>query len=121
MKQKEPKYTFQNVMLIDDSDLDNFINEKTLEANHFAKKIFVHTSGKSALEFLANMRRLATDMPGVFPSVIFIDLNMPLMDGFQFIEQFNKTILPEQPGVRLAVLTSSVYKEDREKATQVSP
>ena len=44
MKIKEPQYRFKNAMLIDDSELDNFINEKTLEANHFAKRVYAVSS-----------------------------------------------------------------------------
>lgn len=120
MKIKEPKYKYTNVMLIDDSELDNFINEKTLEANHFAKKVYVHTSAKSALEFLHNLVTMGSEYSDVYPRVIFIDINMPMMDGFQFIDHYKKTAEESLHKPKLIILTSSVYNEDREKANAIS-
>lgn len=121
MKIKEPKFKYTNVMLIDDSELDNFINEKTLEANYFAKKIYVHTSAKSALEFLTNLVTMGSEYSEVYPKVIFIDINMPMMDGFQFIEHYKKSAEKDLAKPKLVILTSSVYNEDRQKANDISP
>ena len=120
MKVKKPKYKFAHVMLIDDSDLDNFINEKTIEANNFAEKVYVHTSAKSALEFLSNLERMGPAFTEAYPSVIFIDINMPMIDGFQFIEQYRKGPGKQHQATRLVILTSSVNKEDRAKAGSLS-
>lgn len=120
MKIKEPKWRYTNVMLIDDSELDNSINEKTLEANHFAKKVYVHTSAKSALEFLNNLVTMGNEYSEVYPRVIFIDINMPMMDGFQFIEHYKKNSEEHLLKPKLVILTSSVYSEDRQKANDIS-
>ena len=120
MKIKEPKYKYAHVMLIDDSELDNFINEKTLEANHFAKKVYVHTSAKSALEFLNNLVTIGKEYSDIYPQVIFIDINMPMMDGFQFIDHYKKNSEEQLQTPKLVILTSSVYNEDRQKANDIS-
>ncbi len=120
MKRKEPKYKYGNVMLIDDNELDNFINEKTIEANHFAKKIYMNTSAKSALEFLNNLIIMGKEYENTFPQVIFIDINMPMMDGFQFIEYFKKSDSENILNPKLVILTSSVYHEDKHKAMALS-
>jgi CheY-like chemotaxis protein len=120
MKSKAPTFRFSNAMLIDDSELDNFINEKILEANHFAKKIYRATAGRSALEFLNNLLVLGKDFENAYPAVIFVDINMPIMDGFQFIEQFKK-IADRLHNPRLVILTSSVSASDRAKAESLSP
>ncbi len=121
MKRKEPEFRFRNVMLIDDNDLDNFINVKTLEANHFAEKIYTNTSAQSAIEFLNNLVTLGKDFSNIFPEVIFVDINMPMMDGFQFIEAFKKHAESHLLSPKLVILTSSVYHEDRQKALSISP
>jgi CheY-like chemotaxis protein len=120
MKRKEPQFKYSHVMLLDDNELDNFINEKTMEANFFAKKIYTSTSAKSALEFLNNLVILGDQFSEIYPQVIFIDINMPMMDGFQFIEHFKKNTekLTQKP--KLVILTSSVYHEDKEKAKGIS-
>ncbi|MCE3225524.1 MAG: hypothetical protein K0S32_75 [Bacteroidetes bacterium] len=120
MKIKEPKYKYNNVMLLDDNELDNFINEKILEANHFSKKIYVNTSAKSALEFLGNMLTMGETCTHVYPEVLFIDINMPIMDGFQFIENFKKNFEQKVKQPKLVILTSSVYHEDKQRAGEIS-
>jgi CheY-like chemotaxis protein len=118
MKLKEPRHRFNNAMLIDDSELDNFINEKTLEANHFAKRIYAVTGARSALEFLQNLITMGKGYEDAYPEIIFIDINMPMMDGFQFIEQFRK-IEHKLKKPKLVILTSSVYLHDRQKAGSI--
>jgi CheY-like chemotaxis protein len=82
------KTNYDSVLLIDDSVLDNFINEKMMELNCFANKIYVTTSGNSALEFINNLVVLGGASEEIYPSIIFVDINMPNMDGFAFIENF---------------------------------
>jgi CheY-like chemotaxis protein len=120
MKRKEPRYKYSHVMLLDDNELDNFINEKTMEANFFSKKIYTSTSAKSALEFLNNLATIGDQFSEIYPQVIFIDINMPMMDGFQFIEHFKKNIEKLMQKPKLVILTSSVYHEDKEKAKDIS-
>ena len=119
MKNKAPKYKYQNIMLIDDNDLDNFINEKTVEANLFAKKIFICTSGKSAIEFLNNLIVLDDKLSNNFPEVIFVDLNMPLMDGIKFIDHFTKHQQKKLKNPKIVILTSSVNPEDEKKGKEI--
>lgn len=112
MKKKQPGYRHRSVLLIDDNELDNFINHKTMEAHHFAETIFTATNGQSAIDFIKNMRQLGDER---FPEVIFIDLNMPLMDGFQFIEYCRNEPVFREKDVKLVVLTSSVNEQDRSR------
>ena len=120
MKLKEPKYKYTNVMLIDDNELDNFINEKTLEAYHFAKIIYTNTSAISALEFLSNMIAMGDQHKDAHPEVIFIDINMPGINGFQFLEAILKMENSNMKKCKLAILTSSVHPSDQEKAKNIS-
>lgn len=120
MNIKEPKYKYANIMLIDDNELDNFINEKTLQTNLFAKRIFVNTSAKSAIEFLNNMVTMGEVSFSALPEVIFVDINMPIMDGFQFIEYFKKNLDGKLKNPKLVILTSSVYDQDKQKSDNIS-
>lgn len=120
MKLKPPIFKYLNVMLIDDNELDNFINEKTIEANHFAKKVYSSTSAISALEFLTNLATMGDKYKELYPEVIFIDVNMPMVDGFQFIENFNKKNKNKSYIPKMVILTSSVSNEDRMKTKAIS-
>ena len=120
MKRKEPIFKYKYAMLLDDNELDNFINQKTLEATNFANKIYVNTSSKSALEFLNNLTISDTDNASHFPEIIFVDINMPMVDGFQFIEKFKNTFSSKSNTTKLVILTSSIAQIDRDKANQIS-
>ncbi len=120
MKRKEPTHTYNYAMLIDDNELDNFINQKTIEANHFANKVYITSGSKSALEFLKNLEISGSKNFNIFPEVIFVDLNMPMIDGFQFIENL-KTLLPNKfAELKVVILTSSITPSDKERALKIS-
>lgn len=114
MEFKASKYKV--VMLIDDNELDNFINQKVIESCKFADKIYTSTNGQSALEFLKNLILNMDLIDAIFPQVLFVDINMPLMDGFQFITEFEKLSDAVRKRCKVAVLTSSINPEDKVKA-----
>lgn len=118
MSVKKPQARYNTVMLIDDSEIDNFINQKMIEGCNFAEKIYVHTSSKSALEFLANFERahLPEDL---IPEIIFLDINMPIMDGFQFAEEFGKSCPKIYDKIKIVFLTSSLNPVDQKRAMNV--
>lgn len=120
MKHQFKEHAYGHIMLIDDNDLDNFINEKLMEINHFSKKIYVNTSAISALEFFNNLVAMQDKWEELVPEVVFIDINMPIMDGFQFIELFKKTFGNMEPQPKLVMLTSSLYFEDQLRAKSLS-
>ncbi len=120
MKHKEPKYFYHNIMLLDDDDLVNFINQKVMQSCHFSKTIYVNTSAKSALEFINNLSATGSEGKDLIPQVIFVDLNMPLMDGFQFIQTLLRNKNEDIQNTKLVILTSSVHEVDRIKAKEIS-
>ena len=83
--------TIDLVMLVDDNDTDNFISKRIIEITKFAKRVEVKGSGKAALDYL----RENQDSVENLPSLIFLDINMPIVDGFVFLyefEKFNETV-----------------------------
>ncbi|MBA2610519.1 MAG: response regulator [Bacteroidetes bacterium] len=119
MKRIIEKYKYNNVLLIDDNELDNFINEKIVEAQFYARNIHVRTNGKSALEFINNLIISDGSMNSTFPEVIFVDLNMPIMNGFEFIELFKKINDPKLYVCKIVILTSSISNSDKVKAEKM--
>src|SRR3954469_5108092 len=84
MKFKKEKFKFNWVVLIDDSELDNFITQKLLEAKNFAENISVFNSAVIALEQLGSIM----EAQKITPDVLFVDINMPEMDGFEFLKSY---------------------------------
>jgi CheY-like chemotaxis protein len=113
------EYKYESTLLLDDSDLDNFINEKMLEANRFSKKIHVSTDGESALELIQQLIDDPTAEGSEFPEVLFVDLNMPVMSGFEFIENFKKIDKGAVAECKIIVLTSSIHNDDRLEAERI--
>src|SRR6218665_1381355 len=120
MKNKPGNYKYERVLLVDDMELDNFVNKKFMTHHQFSKSIYVNTSAKAALEFLNNL--LAAEIwEQNHPQAIFIDVNMPITSGYQFIEQLQEFFAANKlSSPRLVVLTSSVFNIDRERAKELS-
>lgn len=116
MSVKKPNPRYSTVMLIDDSEIDNFINHKMIEGCNFAERTYIHTSSKSALEFLKNLERTGKIPKELIPEVIFLDINMPIMDGFQFIEEFEKLAKEFKSRTKIVMLTTSVNPSDIERS-----
>src|SRR5687767_5616372 len=102
---------YHTVMLIDDNEIDNLINQKMIEAASIAENIYTHTGAKSAIEFLRNVERLEV-ADKVLPDVIFLDIDMPLMDGFQFLDEFEKLGNGAKKKSKIVMLTSSINPQD---------
>ena len=99
-------------MLIDDDAPTNFFHREVLLQAHFAEDILVFEQASLAIEYLLNQNR-----DGALPDVIFLDLNMPGMDGWEFLEVYQKKVRPLYPKIRLIVmLTTSENPDTREKA-----
>lgn len=109
-------FNYNCVMLIDDNELDNFINTNMMQSCNFAENIYVHTGGKSALELLHNFNR-NPKLPLTFlPQVILLDINMPLMDGFQFLDELNRLPKDFLKDIKIVMLTTSTNPQDLERA-----
>ncbi|MCX2745139.1 response regulator [Mangrovivirga sp. M17] len=99
------------VMLVDDNDTDNFISKRIIEITGFAKNVEIKNSGKSALEYIEQNK----DNPEKLPNIIFLDINMPIVDGFVFLYEFEKFAEIVKDKCKVIILSSSDNKRDIDK------
>lgn len=102
----------KHVLLIDDNAVDNFINKLIVKESKIADSITVMKSGVDALEFLNNL--ISKGEP--IPELIFLDIRMPEMDGFEFLEQFAKFPEDVKDKCSINMLSSSNDPSDIKRA-----
>lgn len=103
---------YNNVLLIDDDQVSCFINNKMLKAFGIADRVHTVHNGQEALHFIKEN----CHNRNAYPELILLDLHMPVMNGFEFIEDMMKLPLDGQPVPQVVILTSSSNPVDREKA-----
>ena len=102
------------IMLVDDNELDNFINKKLLENENFAQQVIVHQSAQSALDELKQFDSQADKLP----KIIFLDIMMPHMDGFGFLGEFDKLSPVVKKSCKIIMLSTTESFKDLNRANQ---
>lgn len=106
--------TYRMVWLIDDDSIHNMVLEILIKRSGFAENVLSFTNARYAIEALTD----ANEKGNPFPDVIFLDLNMNDMNGWEFLEHYHKFDDERKSKCKVFVLTSSVNRTDRERALQ---
>jgi CheY-like chemotaxis protein len=106
------------ILLIDDNETSNFLNERLLRRMDLTDNILVLNNGKTALEYLETVSHQEKDMAAVAvkPELILLDINMPVLDGFEFLELFRQLDSQFREGIHVAMLSTSSHPQDTGKA-----
>lgn len=100
----------KRVMIIDDDEINNFICVKNLKDSGFSEEVTYFLRGREGLD------ELKTASPENFPDAIFLDINMPMMNAWEFLEEYAEISKSFKKEVKLFILSSSVYKRDIAKS-----
>ncbi|UKJ05890.1 response regulator [Solitalea lacus] len=105
-----------NLCIIDDDRICQFIIKTYAKARSLAKNTQIFADANTALEYLKN----STDDSGQLPDLIMLDINMPIMDGWSFLDEFQKLSPWINKKIPIFLITSSIQEEDQIKAKQYS-
>jgi len=100
------------ILLIDDDEPTNFLNKLTLEQAACATHIRIVQSGQAALDYLR-----ADEYPR--PDLIFLDINMPAMDGWEFLVQYRSLPQDKKAGTVVIMLTTSLNPDDEKRVLAI--
>jgi CheY-like chemotaxis protein len=104
--------TIGQIILVDDDYITNFLHEKLIRKMNIASKVVVRNNGLDALNYLDKLVRKEPDCP----CIVLIDLNMPVMDGFEFIRLYKKKLSRDY--IKIIVVTTSLSQKDIERVKQ---
>ncbi|ADB38038.1 response regulator [Spirosoma linguale] len=100
------------ILLIDDDPDDNFLHRLVIDESNQCDTVRIVNSGMQALTYL-----IQTDHPDyIRPDVVFVDINMPGMNGFEFLEEYQKLDTQLKGQVVVVMLTTSISFVDRQRA-----
>lgn len=118
MKSKQKGPLHKSVMLVDDSEIDNHINEMMIKGSGFAENVFRYSGAMSSLDFFKNIKAISKISSELLPSYLFLDINMPVLDGFQFLEEFSEFSPLLKKEIKIVILTTSANPSDIKKAAK---
>ena len=104
------------ILLVDDDEPTNFLNKMILEDVNCTENIEVADSGQNALDYL---QKASGNGSPSSPELIFLDINMPAMNGWEFLERYSALEKKHKANVVIVMLTTSLNPDDRAKAGSI--
>ena len=105
-----PKY--RNILVIEDDKSSAFLIKLLLRELDMVESISFAAHGEEGLDYLLRLKANGSK----YPEYIFLDLNMPVMDGFEFIDKCRQLGCVDESQTRIVVLSSSMYGKDIQRA-----
>ena len=104
------------ILIIDDDPTTGFLHRRLIEKFGVSRQVEIAYSGEEALELIKHYSQ--TQDEDKIPQLIFVDLNMPFMDGFEFLEAYQGLEFKNKDSIVVSVLSSSYLPQDVKKAKE---
>jgi CheY-like chemotaxis protein len=106
----------KNIAVIDDDDIYVLLTKRIIEKTHLFEKVIVFKNGLEGLNFI---KENFNDF-NLLPEIILLDLSMPIMNGWQFLDEFMKLYPKNESSIKIYISTSSISPNDVERAKKIS-
>lgn len=100
------------VLLIDDDNINNYLNERLIKKVNITEEVKIVLNGKEAIDYLSGINDGSGQM---MPELILLDINMPVMDGFEFLQAFKLLETKDKDSVIIVMLTTSTSPSDTKR------
>ncbi|NJO90579.1 MAG: response regulator, partial [Chloroflexia bacterium] len=107
------------ILLVDDEEVNNYYIRLLIEKMELDVHVESVLNGKAAIDYLTGTGKYASNQTFLQPDLIFLDINMPLMDGWEFLEEYATRKLQNEKKRVITMLTSSNNPDDEEKASHI--
>jgi CheY-like chemotaxis protein len=104
----ELKPKFEKVMIIDDNTTDLYVCSRMITKNNFGEKVLKYSVASDALKYLQDNQDHFSELP----QIIFVDIYMPIMSGFEFMEAYNKLSANLKNHCKVYIISSTIDSED---------
>ena len=102
-----------SVLLVDDDEINNFISIKLIKKALLTTEIIACLNGKYAIDQLVDIQRKD---PSKLPDYILLDINMPIMNGWEFLDEYKRLNIDPSGKTKIFIISSSVFSNDINKA-----
>lgn len=107
----------ERILCVDDDPITLMLCKKVIQKSNFSKEIDTAINGENALNYFENL--ITTEpISSNYPQLIFLDLNMPVMNGWEFLDTFSKNQYLKFSKIKVIVLSSTIDPEDIQKSKQ---
>ena len=106
-----------SILLVDDDGIANHLHERLIRKLKIARQVFTKTNGREALKFIEERYYSSRTLP----SLILLDISMPVMDGIDFMKEICNSNLLYVKRIPIAILSNSVHAEDVRRVNEVRP
>jgi CheY-like chemotaxis protein len=102
-----------SILLVDDDEINNFISIKLIKKALITTEIMACLNGKFAIEQLVSIQKKTPDK---LPDYILLDINMPIMNGWEFLDEYKRLNIDPSGKTKIFIISSSVFSNDINKA-----
>jgi CheY-like chemotaxis protein len=106
------------ILFIDDDTITLMLCKMVISKSLFSKEIVTAKNGEEALQYFNTLKQANTNAQLSKPQLIFLDLNMPVMSGWEFLDSFSTPEYSEFNNTKVIILSSTIDPEDLEKSNK---